>query len=175
MQLMNIYEDLFQTSLKMKDYERLLVNAVISFMKSKFGFDAKITVKKKDSKTLIGDVILNDNSLNKNKFTLHFTPNQSYKEIIKSLIHELIHTKQISKKELRPSDDYKSLIWKNDYTLSVKDYKKKAKNFSDYKTLPWEKEAYANMDKLYAPFLKSKYWTELKGKNSNLDFIIDNI
>ena len=172
---MKLYEDLFQTSLKMKYHEKLIVNAVILFMKSKLGFEAKITVKKKDSKTLIGDVILNDNSLNKNKFTLHFTPNQSYPEIIKSLIHELTHSKQISKKELKPSDDYKSLIWKNDYTLSVKDYKKTGKNFGDYKKLPWEKEAYANMDKLYSPFLKSKYWTELKGKDTNLDFIIDNI
>ena len=95
--------------------------------------------------------------------------------MIKSLIHELTHIKQISNKELKPSDDYKNVIWKKNFILSVKDYNKASKNFNDYKKLPWEKEAYDNMDKLYNPFIKSKYWTDLKGKNTTLDYIIDDI
>ena len=103
-------EDLFSISLKMKPYEKKIVGAVIGFMKSKFKFDAKIIVKKKDKDGLIGDVVLNDNTLNKNKFYLHFNPRQSTELMIKALIHELTHVKQISRKELLPSSDYKELV-----------------------------------------------------------------
>jgi hypothetical protein len=31
------------------------------------------------------------------------------------------------------------------------------------------------MNGLYSTFINSKYWKELKGKDSTLDFVIDNI
>ena len=105
-----IDEDLFSGNLKMKPYEKLIANAVIDFMKSKLGFTAKIIVKKKERNDRIGDVVFNDNSLNNNKFYLHFNPNQSIALIIKALIHELTHVKQISRKELNWSDDYKTIV-----------------------------------------------------------------
>ena len=167
-------EGLFSTSLKMKPYEKLIVNSIIEFMKSKYGFDAKIIVKKKEAKGMIGDVVLNDNSLNNNKFYLHFNPSQSITMMIKSLIHELTHVKQISRKELKPSDDYKMILWKNKPIISVSDYKKTMKNFGEYKKLPWESEAYINMAKLYKTFLNSSQWKRLSG-DDNIDYIKQNI
>lgn len=169
--------DIFRTDSRIKKYEKLLINAVVNFLKDEWEFDAKITVKKKQNENLIGDISLNNNSVNNNKFTVHFNPNQSYIEIIKSLIHELTHVMQVSKGHLKPSDNWKSIIWKGDYVLDVKDYKKMMRNFNEYKQLPWEKEAYDNMSdaKLRGRLFDSKYWNELRGKDDTLDYIINNI
>jgi hypothetical protein len=168
-------EDIFRTDNSIKPYEKLMIDAVIAFMKSKFGFNATIVVKKKDNVGMIGDIVLNNNSVNLNKFTLHYNPSQGYPSMIKSLIHELTHVKQVSSKELQPSADYKSLVWNTDYVLSVRDYIKTMKNMSAYKELPWEKEAYSNMNSLYDEFINSPYWTNLRGKDKNMDFIINNL
>lgn len=168
-------EDLFIIDNTIKKYEKIIIDSVINFMKFKYNFDTNIIVKKKQNAKLIGDVILNDNSVNNNKFILHFNPNQSYNQIIKSLIHELTHIKQIFKKELKPSNDYKSLIWKNNFIIKTVDYNKIMKDIYRYKELPWEKEAYNNMDLYYDEFINSNYWKQLKGKDINIDFIMDNI
>lgn len=172
-----INEELFRTDNTIKKYEKLLIDAVINFFKEEWDFDAKIIVKKKQSTKMIGDISLSHSSVNNNKFTLHFNPNQSYLEMIRSLIHELTHVKQVSKKELRPSDDWKSILWKNDYKLSVKDYKKSMKDINLYKEVPWEKEAYKNMaDKpLRERLFTSEFWKDLRGLDDTLDFILDNI
>lgn len=158
-------------------YENYIISAIVDFLKKEWNFEAKISVRKKQSKSLFGDIVLNNNSVVNNKFTLHFNPDQSYLSMIKTLIHELTHVKQVTKGELNPSSDWKSMIWKDDYVLSVSDYKKAMRNFAKYKELPWEAEAYSNMgDKeLLNKFFKSKYWVGLKGKDATLDFIIDNI
>lgn len=166
-------EDIFGSSLKLKTYEKLIVGAVINFMKKKFGFNSKIIVKKKDKIDLLGDISLNDNSLNKDKFYLHFNPNQSYAMMIQSLIHELTHVKQVAKGELKPTSDYKNIMWKGKVIISVKDYKKQ--DFAKYKNIIWEKEAYSNMEKLYKVFLNSDEWKSLQGKDSQLDYIIKEI
>jgi hypothetical protein len=167
-------EDLFGTSLKMKPYETLMVKSVISFMMDKFNFKAKIIVKKKDKAGLIGDISLSPNSVDGNKFYLHFNPNQSYQRIIQSMIHELTHVKQVSKKELLPNKDYTAILWNGKEYITAKDYNKLMKsNPSEYMKLPWEVEAVSNMKSLYPQFIKSKYWLGLKGKDATLDYIID--
>jgi YesN/AraC family two-component response regulator len=169
-------EDLFGTSLKMKPYEALMVKSVVSFMMDKYNFNSKIIVKKKDKTGLIGDISLNSNSVNNNKFYLHFNPNQSYKRIIQSMIHELTHVKQVAKKELLPNKDYTSILWKGKEYITAKDYNKLMKsNPKEYVKLPWEIEANNNMNNLYSTFINSKYWKDLKGKDTTLDYIIDNI
>lgn len=169
-------EGLFGTSLKMKPYEKMIVNSVISFMNDLYKFDSKIIVKKKDKVGLIGDISLSSTSVDGNKFYLHFNPNQSYQRIIQSMIHELTHVKQVSKKELLPNKDYTSIMWKGKEYITAKDYNKLMKsNVSEYMKLPWEVEANKNMKELYPKFINSKYWKELKGKDTTLDYIIDNI
>ena len=172
-----IYEDIFRADNTIKNYEKYIIDSVINFLKEEWDFDAKIVVKKKQNNNLIGDISLNANSVFNNKFTLHFNPNQSYLGVIKSLIHELTHVKQISKGELKPASDWKSIIWNNKYEISVKDYTKTMKDFNKYKELPWEQEAYKNMldTSLHNKLFKSKYWTGLKGKDETLDYIINNI
>jgi hypothetical protein len=171
-----IFEDLFGTSLKMKPYEALIVKAVVSFMMDKYSFNAKIIVKKKDKAGIIGDISLNSNSVNNGKFYLHFNPNQSYKRIIQSMLHELTHVKQVAKKELLPNKDYTAILWKGKEYVTAKDYNKLMKSdIASYMKLPWEIEANTNMTNLYSTFINSKYWKNLKGKDVNLDYIIDNI
>lgn len=168
-------EDIFRGDNSVKKYQKLYIYAVIEFMKSKLGFDAQIIVKKKQNNRFIGDISLSHASVVNNKFIVHFNPNQSFPQMIKSLIHELTHVKQVTKGELKPAEDYKSIIWKDQFNLSVRDYKKKMKNFNEYKELPWEAEAYNNMNTLYNEFMGSSYWENLKGKDQTLDFIIQNI
>ena len=169
-------EDLFGTSLKLKPYESLMVKSVVSFMMDKYKFKAKIIVKKKDKAGMIGDISLNTNSVDNNKFYLHFNPNQSYKRIIQSMLHELTHVKQVSKGELLPNKDYTAILWKGKEYITTKEYGKLMKsNIGEYMKLPWEMEANKNMNNLYTSFINSKYWKELKGKDVTLDYIIDNI
>jgi hypothetical protein len=169
-------EDLFGTSLKMKPHETLMVKSVISFMMDKYNFTAKIIVKKKDKVGMIGDISLNSNSVDGNKFYLHFNPNQSYKRIIQSMIHELTHVKQVSKNELLPNKDYTAILWKGKEYITAKEYGKLMKSdIQTYMKLPWEAEADKNMNGLYSTFIGSKYWKELKGKDETLDYIMDNI
>ena len=169
-------EDIFRVDNTIKKYEKHIIDAIINFLKEEWNFNANIIVKKKQNNSLIGDISLNHNSVVNNKFTLHFNPNQSYLEMIKSLIHELTHVKQVSKGELKPSLDWKSIIWNDDFEISVKEYNK-IKDFNKYRELPWEEEAYKNMldTSLRNKFFQSKYWIDLKGKDTTLDYIIDNI
>jgi hypothetical protein len=167
-------EDLFGTSLKMKPHETLMVKSVVSFMMDKFNFKAKIIVKKKDKAGMIGDISLNSNSVDGNKFYLHFNPNQSYKRIIQSMIHELTHVKQVSKNELLPNKDYTAILWKGKEYITAKEYGKLMKSdVASYVKLPWEVEANSNMTSLYPQFIKSKHWLGLKGKDDTLDYIIN--
>lgn len=169
-------EDLFGSDLKLKPYETLLVKSVVSFMMDKYRFTAKIIIKKKDSKGMIGDISLNSNSVDGNKFYLHFNPNQSYKRIIQSMIHELTHVKQVSKGELLPNKDYTAILWKGKEYINAKEYGKLMKrDIQSYMKLPWEVEANGNMNGLYSSFIGSKYWKELRGKDETLDYIMDNI
>lgn len=166
----------FKSSNSIKEYDKLIINAVILFFEQEWNFNADITVKTKQSNKYIGDISLNADSINNNKFTLNYNPNQSYTMIISSLIHELTHIKQVNKGELKASKDWKKIIWKNNYELSVKDYKSVI-NYGKHKELPWENEAYKNQNdiSLREKFFKSPYWLGLKGKDATLDFIIDNM
>ena len=173
----NLNEDIFRSDNTIKNYEKLIIDAVVNFIKHEWDFDAKIIVKKKQNSSLIGDISLNQNSVYNNKFTLHFNPNKTYLGIIKALIHELTHIRQVSKGELRPRSDWKGILWKDDYEISVLEYKKIMRDFNKYKELPWEQEAYGNMldTSLIEKLFNSSYWKQLKGKDATLDFIVDNI
>lgn len=169
-------EDLFGTSMKLKPYESLMVKSVVAFMMDKYNFNSKIIIKKKERVGLIGDISLSSTSVDGNKFYLHFNPNQSYQRIIQTMIHELTHVKQVSKKELLPNKDYTAILWKGKEYITAKDYNKLMKsNPAEYMKLPWEVEAVSNMKTLYSQFIKSKHWLGLKGKDSTLDYIIDTI
>jgi hypothetical protein len=173
--LNNKNESLFGGDGGMKPHDKLLMGALTSFMKNTLNFSAKVTVKKKSSNSLFGDLSLSRASIG-GKITVHYNPNASYEMQLKSLIHELIHAKQVVKGELKPSDDWKELVWKGKSIISVKDYNKfQKKDINQYKNLPWEKEAYEGMDKYYRMFLKSKEFNNLTNKDPNLDYIISNL
>ena len=92
------------------------------------------------------------------------------------MIHELTHVKQVVKKQLLPNKEYTSILWNGKEYITAKDYSKLMKSdIASYMKLPWEMEADANMKNLYSTFINSKHWKGLKGKDTTLDYIIDNI
>jgi tRNA nucleotidyltransferase (CCA-adding enzyme) len=172
----SIVESLFKADNALKPHEKLLVKSVVEFMLNKFNIKPTVIVRKNSKDGLFGDVVLNDNSLNKNKFYVNFNKSQSYGLIIKSLIHELIHVKQISKGELKPSVDWKSLLWKGKPHITVKDYKKMMRgDINSYIKLPWEREAYSAMNSLYKPFINSKEFKDKFGNDDNFDYIYSSL
>jgi len=176
-------EGWFEPDLALKPHEKLLVGSVTEFMRNKFGISAKIIVKKVSGMAgakpshIIGDVPLSTNSVNNNKFYVHFSALLSYRYQIEVLFHELTHVKQISKKELGPDADWKNVQWKGKDYISAKDYNKvlRSKDFKTYVSFPWEIEARRNEESLLPIFLKSKELKSTLGKDPNWDYIIDNI
>lgn len=169
-----IREGVFKEIGVIKDFERMIIEAVVKFIKNKFNFEANIVVKQQPNKSLIGDISLNSEAIKDHRFTLTVDTDQIYILVIQSLIHELIHIKQVVKGELKPSDDYKFIMWNGEKFISAKEYSK-IKDYNKHKQLPWEQEAYDNMEPLSKEFLNSEYWNGMKGKNPTLDFIIDSM
>lgn len=157
---------------KLKPYESYLVTSVILFMKNKLGFTTNVVPKKIKSFDLIGAIDLKDVNKARKYFILEYDSEQSIKMQIRALLHELTHINQIVKGYLKLEGT--DIVWKNDFKLSVSEYAKISKDFAKYKELPWEQEAYSNME-LLGEYKSSKYFAGLKGKDTTLDFLIDNI
>lgn len=175
-----MFEGMFEESRALKPHEKLLAGAVVSYYKKHADTNnAQIIVKHKPSDKFIGDVKLNDTTVKRNKFIVFFNKDKSIMTGIKSLFHELVHVKQIANGELLPADDYKSILWNGKQHITVPEYNKimkvAYKDPSKYNELPWEKEAIESSEKLTKDFVGSTEWNALRGKDDNLDFILDNI
>ena len=174
-----LFEGMFHEDRALKPYEKIMANAVVEFFKKKSNVDGQIIVKHKPSDKYIGDIRLNDTTVNKNKFIVFFDKEQGTRMAIKALFHELTHVKQVNKKELLPNDDYTAIDWNGKEFITVKDYNKVLKKAQhdpkEYNSLPWEKEAIDSSDDLLNDFIGSPEWTAMKGKDKTLDAIIDNI
>ena len=146
------------------DWEEIFFNSAIEYGKKKLGIKSKVKLKhKKSTKKVFGhiDLLSNDN-------TIVFDKELSTKLAIENIYHELVHIKQKKKKELSYSDGF--LIF-NGQKYDLNEYN----NTSDYNfhsKFPWEKEANKKSVILQKQFFKSKEFQDLKGINSNLDFVI---
>lgn len=138
--------------------DTLIIKSVVEFMKDYYSMNPNIIIKRKDNDKYLGDISLNNTSINKNKFIVHYNPNGPNEKRIRALLHELTHVKQVYKKELQPAPDWKSIYWKGKEYITVKAYNKISA--AEYIKLPWEVEADNNMKVLYPKFLKY-----LKSKN----------
>lgn len=101
----------------------------------------------------------------------------NYDYILKYIAHELTHVKQISNGKLYIDNNH--FLWDNNEIISIRDYNKIAENYDyeEYKSLPWEREAYYNQNELYNKYIKSirlENFTKTI-KEPNLLFIINNI
>ena len=174
-----IKEDLFKGDTRMKEYEKLLYNSFINFLKDEWSIEATVILKKKPHSNIFGSVTLSDATINKGRFILYFDPKSSVLNVFKTLLHEMTHVKQISEGRLRPNEKWNSLLFDDDYEISVRDYNKllKSGNISKYKQLPWEVEAYDNMSRedIIKQYINSDYLNKIKDKDINIEFIIDNI
>jgi hypothetical protein len=156
-----------------KPFEKILFQSVIDFCIDKFKIKAKIKLKSKPIKKTFGDISLNKDSINNSNFTVHYNNKSGYKFNISALIHELVHVKQVVKKELGISDDYKQITWKGKEIISVSEYNKLV--YQEYSDLPFEKEAIIKSETMKNEYLNSKFFKGLKGKDNTLDIIIDNL
>jgi len=158
-----------------KNWEILLYEAVLEYARDFLGIQSH-TIELK----------LNDNLSTKWKGTISLNKSRNIVTInnvgidanIASIFHELTHIKQKLHNELTFENNY--LVWKQKPIISNLEYKnvsrlvhKEVSNYNIYNNLPWEQEA-RNTEKRVAVFFRSKYLLNLKGKDSNIDFIIDN-
>lgn len=158
-------------------YESIKINKIvfdkyIEFLKEKLNINKniKLIIKKNVGKQQIGHISLSD--IEKPIYEVTILES-GLKYMLGVIAHEMTHIKQIINKELTNKDDI--ILWNKKEIINNEDYINLGlKNFDKYKLLPWEKEAYHNQDLMPNEFKKSKYYTELKGKNDTLDYLINN-
>ena len=156
---------------KLKKHEKLLYNSYVDFLKDYYSInvDIEVSLRKPNRKLMWGWIDLIALSNGKYKIVVENVPYG----ILGKIGHEFTHIKQYITAELRFTEDQKHFIWKGKEHMLIKEYSS-IKNFEEYKKVPWEAEAYKMQEKLPELFKKSKYFKELKGKDINLDFMIDN-
>ena len=57
-------------------------------MKNELDFDANLIIRKKYGGLLFSDIVLNENAIKNNKFTLHFHNDLGIRSMIKVMIHQ---------------------------------------------------------------------------------------
>ena len=157
---------------KLKPYEKLLYGAYIEFLKDyyKVNKDITLSIRKPTGKAMFGFIDLM--ALREGKYKVII---QGGYGALEHIGHEFTHIAQYDRGDFDCTDDYKMLIWKNKEYMSIKEYSSiQGKDFEKYKKIPWEAEAYKQQEILPDLFKKSKFLEELKGKDVNLDFLIDN-
>lgn len=156
----------------LKKHEKILYNSYIEFLKDyyKVNIDIEISFRKPNpSRWFWGWIDLIGLRDGKYKIVVQKVPSG----LLTRIAHEFTHIKQYIKGELRFTDDHKTFLWKGKESLTIKEYNA-IKNFEEYKKVPWEADAYKMQDKLVPLYLKSKFFEDIKGKDVNLDYLIDN-
>jgi len=169
---MKFREYLEETKLlgKLKPYEKILYNTYVDFLNDYFNVNLNIDIsfRKPSNKLYFGYIDLVGVSNGKYKIIVEMTHMSA---LISKIGHEFTHLVQGYKGTLGYSKDQKYVTWKGADYISVKDLGK-ITNLDEYKKLPWETEAYHIQDIILDKFVKSKYYKSLKGKDANLDMIL---
>ena len=156
---------------KLKQYEKLLYEAYVDFLKDYYGVNKNIEIsfRKPNKKAYFGYIDLIALKSGKNKIIVENIPYG----ILGKIGHEFTHIAQFLRGDFDYSNDEKNLLWKGKEFISVKDYSK-ITSLGEHKKLPWEKEAYAQQEILPKKFKESKFLNDLMGKDATLDFGIEN-
>lgn len=91
------------------------------------------------------------------------------KHTLGSMVHELVHVKQMIKKELSVGED--SILWKGEPHIRIEEYVSN-RDYTVWKNLPWEVEADSQKKILVDKFLGSKEFKDLAKINDTLKFIV---
>jgi hypothetical protein len=152
---------------KLHTYERVLFRGLAESM---YQGEIKVTLlPQKSVGGATGSVIYGD--LEKGKCDLRFKRHDGNVVLSMAYIaHEMTHLKQYLSGALKICDG--SIYWKGDRHMSVSEYQA-VTDYYDYKTLPWEAEAYEAQDTLPRQYLLEN-GPALKGVDSTLDYLIDN-
>ena len=161
----------FKFSGKIKNYEKLLFEAYIEFLKDyyKVNKNIEISFRKPNKKKYFGFIDLVALQSGKNKIIVENTPYG----ILGKIGHEFTHIAQFLRGDLNYTKDEKSLLWKGKEFITIKEYSK-ISDMNEHKKLPWEKEAYAQQDILPGKFKESKFLNDIIGQDASLDFGIEN-
>ena len=155
---------------KISTWQKLYRQSIVDFFFRKYKLKATIKYKPIKSKKFFGDVVLNNDSINKHIFTLRYNPDSGFEYMLMSILHELTHVKQTIKKHLSVDDKGTIILWKGKKVILVNDYKNI--KYDEYKQLPWEVEAIKLSKSLPEEFYKSPEYLSLEGKDKSLDYII---
>ena len=159
---------------KYQAFEKPLYESFLDFLQDYYNTDIEITLslkKKLKDENFFGHVDLVEIKNKKYIIVLEHIPYG----ILSKIAHEFVHIKQIIRGELDHSKDYKSLIWKKKKVIAL-DYYNSIKSFEEYKTIPWEREAYKLQEVLVKRYKKSNFFKLLDEETiePNLRFMIDN-
>jgi hypothetical protein len=152
-----------------KTIYKIIIDQYVKFLLGYFNLNVKIKIKMiKPNKSLkIGHT---DFGLaNQKSFNVSVKEASIYM-ILKYITHEIVHVKQIVNLELTVKDSM--MLWNNKEIISVTDYAKN-KDISTHKKLPWEAESYKYQEILLPVFGKSDLYTDLRGKDATIDWMMD--
>ena len=100
----------------------------------------EITIEFKNLKGVDGWCMWEDDNVNPREFNIMVYRGFGRENVIKTVLHEMVHVKQYAKGELKERYKYgHKQLWKG------KDH-----SDTDYWDQPWEKEAYELQDEMYA-------------------------
>jgi len=158
---------------KSPKHDFLLYNALFNYCRDRLSIDddaiIELRIRKAttsdSSRTSAGGINL---SLDRNLINVdEGSPDLTMKRII----HEFTHLKQKLNGELKIEGG--TILWKNKPFITMNKYRRiAAKQSKEYLEMPWEIEAYKNMN-LISDFYGSSYFTDLKGQNKKLDYIMN--
>lgn len=137
-------------------FTTVFYDSMVAFLKELF--DINVEVKYGNTKKdLFGFMPL---SFDSGVSSVTIDTSGSLKYVLKSIIHELTHIKQVQYGQL--ATDGISILWEGVPVISVNQYNSlKRSDWAVYSELPFEKEAFANSEELFNLYVSSPYFKDL--------------
>lgn len=137
-------------------FTTVFYNSMVGFLKELFDIDVEVKYGN-TKKDLFGFMPL---SLDSGVSSVTIDTSGSLKYVLKSIIHELTHIKQVQYGQL--ATDGISILWEGVPVISVNQYNSlKRSDWAVYSELPFEKEAFANSEELFNLYVSSPYFKDL--------------
>lgn len=166
----NLNEKLSITGTSKSKYNKIIIEDFVNYILDKYNIQIpklKIKIIKKINKKTFGYVDLY--SLEKGIYEIKIEDGGTI-YILSLISHELTHIIQYLTNKLNYEDNM--IVWNNKPYITLEDYN--SLDIENYKKLPWEKEAYDNQDKLFNEYKSKTKFSNIKNKDTTLDFLIDN-
>lgn len=156
---------------KIKPFEKVIFTAFVEYFRNRFNVsgDVRLRALKKIPKNKFGYVNLND--LDRGIYTVT-VERGSIPYTFYVMTHEFTHLHQFIQHKIGSEGDM--ITWNGKPHISVSEYN--SMSYNTYKELPWEREAIKNSKNksIYNDFMRSDYYTNMRGLDPMVDYIMDN-